>query len=304
MDHQHNYHSGRTKNKGKKLVLAIFLNILITITQVIGGLISGSLSLISDALHNFSDVIALVISYIASVLINKKHTVHKTFGYKRAEIVAAFINTLALIIVAVFLGIESVKRFYNPEVIASMWVIALSIIAILFNGFSALILKKDSTDNLSIKSSYLHLITDMFTSVAVLTGGVIMFYFKVYWIDGVLTLLIAGYLVHSSVLLLSETLKVLMLFTPSSIIIDDINQKICEIPEVQNIHHVHVWQLDNKQIHFEGHVDFTDDIPLNKVNIVLGEIRLILHDQFNIEHVTLQPEYNICHTKDLVGEGH
>lgn len=304
MDHRHNHHSDFTKDKGIKLVLAIFLNILITIIQAIGGLISGSLSLMSDALHNFSDVIALVISYIASVLINKKQTVHKTFGYKRAEIVAAFINTLALIIVAVFLGIESVKRFYRPEVISSMWVIALSITAILFNGFSALILKKDSADNLNIKSSYLHLISDMFTSVAVLTGGAIMYFFKFYWIDGVLTLLIAGYLVYSSVFLLSETLKVLMLFTPSSIIIDDINQKICAIPEVQNIHHVHVWQLDNKQIHFEGHVDFNDDMPLNKVNIVLGEIRSILHEQFNIEHVTLQPEYNSCHTKDLVGEGH
>lgn len=304
MVHHHNSHTDLTKNKGKKLVLAIFLNILITIAQVIGGLISGSLSLISDALHNFSDVIALIISYIASILIHKKQTVHKTFGYKRAEIVAAFVNTLALIIVAVFLGTESIKRFIEPEEISSLWVIELSIIAILFNGFSALILKREATDNLNIKSSYLHLVTDMFTSVAVLTGGVIMYYFKVYWIDGALTLLIAGYLVYSSISLLSETLKVLMLFTPSSIIIDDINQKICAIPEVQNIHHVHVWQLDNKQIHFEGHVDFNDDMPLQKVNIVLGQIQSLLHDQFNIEHVTLQPEFNICHTKDLVDEGH
>jgi cobalt-zinc-cadmium efflux system protein len=304
LTNHHNIVSYSSGGISKKLIVAILLNILITVAQVTGGIASGSLSLISDALHNFSDVIALIISYIASILITKKQTVHKTFGYKRAEIIAAFVNTLALITVAVLLATESLKRFRNPIEISSEYVIILSGIAIFFNGFSALILWKDAADNLNIQSSYLHLLTDMFTSVAVLAGGIIMFYFKIFWIDGALTLLIASYLIYSSVKLLMETLKVLMLFTPSSIIINDINRIICSIPEVQNIHHIHVWQLDNRQIHFEGHVDFNDNLPLSKVNQVLEEIRIILINQFNIEHVTLQPEFEIDHKKDLISEGH
>jgi cobalt-zinc-cadmium efflux system protein len=292
------------KKHNLKLGAAIVLNSLITLLQVSGGIISGSLSLISDALHNFSDVIALVISYIATILSYRKNTVHKTFGYKRAEIVAAFTNTLALISVALYLTTESFQRFYHPEPVSSVWVIALSGTAIFINGLSALILRRDASENLNIKSSYLHLVTDMFSSVAVLCGGVIMYYFSIYWVDGVLTLIIAGCLIYKSLILLSQTLKVLMLFTPSSIIIEDINRKICELPEVENIHHIHVWQLDDKQIHFEGHVDLSEDMPLKKVNDVLEQIRFVLRDRFKIEHVTLQPEYNICYEKDLVSGVH
>ena len=118
-----------------------------------------------------------------------------------------------------------------------------------------------------------------------------------------LTLLIAVYLIYITWSLLLDSIKVLMLFTPSNIILEDISNKICSIPEVWNIHHVHVWQLDDNQIHFEAHVDFSENLPLLKVNTILEKIRIILHDNFQIEHVTLQPEYNVCDKKDLVTKG-
>ena len=125
----------------KKLFLAILLNIGITAAQVIGGFVSGSLALLSDALHNFSDVISLLVSYFASILSRKQASTDKTFGYKRAEILAAFVNASTLIIIAILLIIESVKRFNNPEEINSNLVIWLSALAIAFNGFSVLLLK-------------------------------------------------------------------------------------------------------------------------------------------------------------------
>ncbi len=296
--HQHDHDL-----RGRKLGISIFLNVLITIAQVIGGLISGSLSLLSDALHNFSDVISLVISYIATILTRRKETASKTFGYKRAEILAAFINASTLIIVAILLGIEAVKRFRDPQEIASGWVIILAALSIILNGLSVLILQKDAKDNLNIKSAYIHLLSDMITSVAVLFAGVLMYYFHLWWIDGLLTLLIAVYLVYISWDILLNSLKVLMLFTPSNITIKQISENISTIPEVNNIHHVHVWQLDDKQIHFEAHVDLNEDFPMAKVNEILEEIRLLLLNDFNIAHVTLQPEFNICDKKDLIEQG-
>lgn len=144
MAHSHNHtHSHSHPNlKGRKLLVTIVLNILITLAQVVGGLISGSLALLSDALHNFSDVISLVISYVADRLTKRKASLNKTFGYKRAEILAAFVNAATLIIVAVLLIIEAVERFQNPQAIESNLVIWLSAIAILGNGFSVLLLKR------------------------------------------------------------------------------------------------------------------------------------------------------------------
>lgn len=299
---QHNHNHPNLK--GRKLGITIFLNLIITIAQVAGGLISGSLSLLSDALHNFSDVISLIISYIATILSNKKQTVNKTFGYKRAEIVAAFINASTLIIIAVFLATEAFKRFEAPEIISSKWVIYLAIASILLNGLSVFILQKDAKSSMNIRSAYLHLLSDMFTSVAVLAGGILMYYYKIYWIDGVLTLAIAIYLIYVSWDLLIDSLKVLMLFTPSSITLNSINREISLIQEVENIHHVHVWQLDDNQIHFEAHVDFKENLTLEEVNLILLRIRKILHDKFDIEHVTLQPEYKVCDKKDLITSQH
>lgn len=304
MSHSHHHSSPDVNSQQKKLGFTIVLNIVMTLIQVVGGIISGSLSLLSDALHNFSDVVSLVISYIASILTKKEQTVEKTFGYKRAEIIAAFINTLTLILIAFFLIIEAVKRFYDPHEINSKWVIILSILAILINGFSARLLQHDAKNNLNIRSSYLHLLSDMLTSVAVLAGGLIMFFYDAFWIDGLLTLAIAIYLVILTSKLLMESLKVLMLFTPSGVFPVKINERLCKIPGVENIHHIHVWQLDDKQIHFEGHIDFINNLKLSEVSTVLEEIRRVLHTEFNIDHVTLQPELNSCESKDLISQTH
>ena len=155
--HSHNHSHNHNDLQGRNLIISIFLNILITVCQVIGGLISGSLSLLSDALHNFSDVISLIISYVANKLSKRKASLHRTFGYKRAEVLAAFINASTLIIVAVLLIIEAVKRFQNPQEIESNLVIWMSFLGIIANGLSVLLLKKDAKSNINMKSAYLHL---------------------------------------------------------------------------------------------------------------------------------------------------
>ena len=148
-NHQHGGHAHAHHHpdlKGKKLGVSILLNILITIAQVVGGLMSGSLSLLSDAMHNFSDVVALVISYIADRLTKRKFTPEQTFGYKRAEIIAALINAASLIAISLLLVREAIVRFNHPIEIESTWVIVLAAMSILVNGGSVLLLKKESKD--------------------------------------------------------------------------------------------------------------------------------------------------------------
>lgn len=298
--HGHNHTHDHSDLKGRNLVISIFLNILITAAQVIGGLISGSLSLLSDALHNFSDVISLVVSYIANKLTKRKASFQKTFGYKRAEILAAFINAATLIVVAIILIKEAIERFQNPQEIQSHLVIWLSVLAILGNGFSVLLLKKDSEYNMNMKSAYLHLFTDMMASVAVLIGGLLMKYYQLYWVDSALTFAIALYLIWMGLDLLKNSTKVLMLFTPDDIPIKKIVEDINAFNSIKNVHHVHVWQLNEDETHLEAHIDFNKDITLSEFDIILHDIEDLVFNKYDINHVNIQPEYGKNDAKDII----
>jgi len=299
--HSHNHsHSHDGDFNGRNLLMSIVLNIAITVAQVVGGIVSGSLALLSDALHNFSDVISLVISYIANKLVKRKASLKRTFGYKRAEILAAFINASTLVIVAILLIFEAIERFQNPQNIESNLVIWLSIIAILGNGFSVLLLKNSTDGNMNMKSAYLHLFTDMMASVAVLIGGILMKYYEVFWVDSLLTLAIAVYLIIMGWDLLKNSTKVLMLFTPEDIPVDDIVKDIQSINKVKNVHHVHVWQLNEDETHLEAHIDFTEDISLSKFDTILQQIEEKLYHNYNINHVNIQPEYGKCDSKSVI----
>lgn len=301
--HNHGHHGhqhGHTDLKGRNLFISILLNILITIAQVIGGIISGSLALLSDALHNFSDVLSLVVSYIATVLARKEASAHRTFGYKRAEIIAAFVNAATLMVVAVILIVEAIERFANPIPIASNLVIWLSLLGILANGISVLLLKKDSEKNMNMRSAYLHLLTDMLASVAVLIGGLLMKFYEVFWVDPLLTIIIALYLIYVGYDLLKNSTRVLMLFTPNTIKVQRIVEAISTISPIKNVHHVHIWQLNENEVHLEAHIDFDQDIKLSEFDIILEKIEKVVYQDFGINHVNIQPEFGKCDSKSVI----
>ncbi|MCM5662264.1 cation diffusion facilitator family transporter [Galbibacter mesophilus] len=300
MGHSHSHNHSHTPLKGTNLLISIVLNILITVSQVIGGLVSGSLALLSDALHNLTDVISLVISYIANRLSGKKASTNKTFGYKRAELIAAFVNASTLIVIAVLLIIEAIKRFFNPQTIASELVIWLSLFGILANGLSVFLLKNDAKKNINMKSAYAHLLTDMLASIAVLVGGLLMKFYQLFWVDSVLTFLIAVYLVYVGFDLLKNSTRMLMLFTPPEIDIKEVVKEVHKIPTVNKLHHIHVWCLNDEELHLEAHLDFKKDISLSEFNEVLAEVETVLHDKFGINHVNIQPEFNKEDAKDFI----
>lgn len=295
----HHHHHSHTNVKGRNLFWSVVLNLGITAGQLIGGLVSGSMALLSDALHNFSDVLTLVISYVANRLAKKKFTIKHTFGFQRAEILAAFINSATLIALAVFLGIEAFNRIMHPKPIASGVVIWLAVASILVNGASVLLIQSDAKKNLNIKSAYLHLFTDMLTSVAVLAGGLFMKYAHVFWVDGLITLLIAGYLIYSGWSLFRESINIIMLFTPTNIDIAALTSRIEAIEGIKNLHHLHLWKLTDQKINMEAHVDVTRNQTMTQFESQLKQIQAITHEM-GIHHVTIQPELNVADNKELI----
>ena len=293
-------HIHKHEVKGNNLILSILLNLLITIAQVIGGIISGSLALISDALHNFSDVLSLVFSLVAHKLSRRKASLNNTFGYKRAELIAAFINAITLIIVAFFLIYEASSRLFHPEPIKSGLVIWLALLGIVVNGGSVLLLKKDSEHNLNMKSAYLHLLTDMMASVAVLVGGLLMKFYGWFWVDSVMTLLIASCLIYVSYDLIKSATKMLMLFTPDYINIKELVREVHKIKGVNKLHHIHIWHLNDEELHLEAHLDCSEDIKMSEFNILLEKIETVLYNEFKINHINIQPEFKKEDPKDFI----
>ncbi len=290
-----------TQVSGKNMAIAIVLNIIITGGQIIGGVISGSVALLTDALHNFSDVVSLILSYFTNRLAKRKSTINQTYGFKRAEILSAFINSATLIGIAIYLIVEAVERFINPQKVNSDIVIYFAIASVIFNLISVVILHKDSKNNLNIKSAYLHLFTDVLTSIAVMIGGFLMKYYGIYRIDSILSVAIAIYLIFSSYKLLIESIKILMQFTPKEVDIQNVCDKVCVINEIKNIHHVHLWQLNDKELFFEAHIDLKKDIKITDFQDVLSNIEKVL-DEFEIHHFNIQPEFNIDDNKSIIVE--
>ena len=296
MVHEHHHHH---EVSGKSLWWTILLNLTITLAEVIGGFISGSMALISDATHNFSDVLSLIISYVANRLTRRKATTTHTYGFKRSEILAAFINSTTLIVLAIFILVEGIQRFFATETINAQWVIWMAVGSILVNGLSVLFIRKDAKGNMNIRSSLLHLFSDMMTSVAVLLGGLTIKYFQWYWVDALFSVLIALYLLYSSWGILKSSLKIIMQFTPDGLEVDEMTNVISKISGIKNIHHLHIWQIDEHELMLEAHVDMEKDVAISEFEKVLNEIKQAV-DRYNIHHVNIQPEFSVDDNKQII----
>ena len=303
MSHNHSHGHSHThvseETREKNLFITIALNFLITIVQIAGGIISGSLALLSDALHNLSDGVALVIAYIAMRLSKRPKSFKYTFGMKRAEVLAAIFNASTLIIISFFLIKEAIERFSNPEPIKGTLMLIVASVGLAANFAGIMLLKAGSKDNINIRSAYFHLLSDTISSVAVIIGAVFIIFFQIYWIDPVLTILISLYILNETFKIVKEAVDMVMMSSPADIDISEIKKLLEALPLVQNIHHVHIWRLNEKETHFEAHIE-VDDMTVAESTEMQKEIEHLLHDKFEINHTTLQFEYNKCDNKSMI----
>jgi cobalt-zinc-cadmium efflux system protein len=284
----------------KKLLAATFLNLVITIVEIAGGLLSGSLALLSDALHNLSDTFATFIAYLATLIGKRDANQKRTFGYKRLEILAALTNAVILIVISVFLIKEAWIRWQNPEPINSMIMLVVGMIGLLANVYAMLILRKDAGKSLNVKAAYLHLLGDSLSSVIVIAGGILISLFKINWIDPVITVIISVYIIRSGFLILRDSVNILMQSAPDNIDLPSIKKRVEQQPEVSNIHHIHAWMLTDREVHLEAHVELKNDLKLSNVKKVQTEIETYLKEHFGIGHITLQFEFNTDHEPALI----
>jgi len=275
------------------------INLIIPIVQIWGGIVSGSMALISDALHNLSDFISLVINY-AALLIGKRGPSHKqTFGYKRVEIFAALISVAILYAAGVYIAIEAWHRFFSPQPISGQIVIWIALFGFAGNIFSALILHSGAKVNLNMKSAFLHMLADAATSLAVVALGIIWLFKPWYWLDPVLSWLIVAIIIYSGWGILKDSFLILMNATPTGINLNEIKNTLEAIEGIGEIHDLHVWNPSAESIALAAHITVPDQM-LGKVDELAQKARTILLDKFNIDHPTLQFESSTCQNGGLL----
>ena len=274
----------------RRLAVAITFNMLLTVAQVIGGIVSGSLSLIADALHNFSDASALVIALVARKIGRRPADHFKTFGYKRAEVIAALINLVTLVLIGLYLMYEAVWRIVEPAVIEGWTVVIVAGFALVIDVATAMLTYRMSRTSINIRAAFLHNVSDALASVGVVVAGTLILLYEWYWTDTLLTLIIASYVLYQAATLMPKTIHILMQGTPENIAIEDVIQAMQQVNGVSNVHHVHIWQLDEQHNALEAHVVIGD----SQMESVKGALKEMLAQRFAITHSTLEFEDEVC----------
>ena len=279
-----------TAESDRGLLGAVFINILLTLAQVIGGIISGSLSLIADALHNLSDAASLGIALFARTISRKPADKTKSFGYQRAEVIAALINLTLLVTVSLYLIYEAVWRILEPQVVTGLIIVVVAGVAFVVDMVTALITFRMSKNSLNMKVAFLHNLADALTSIGVIIAGALILLYQWYWVDTLLTFLIAGFVLWQGIIMLPKTIHLLMEGTPENLSSDEIKASMEEAKDVEDVHHIHIWNLDEHRIALEAHVVVATN-ELQEVEVIKGKLKEILKDRFKITHSTLEFEY-------------
>jgi cobalt-zinc-cadmium efflux system protein len=282
-------HHHQPVSLGKRLLVTMILNLLIPAVQLVGGLLSGSMALVSDAVHNFSDFTSLLISYVALRMGERQPTVSQTFGYKRLEVLAALLNVTLLYSVAGFIAIEGWQRLLAPQPISGSLVVAIALVGLLGNSFSTFLLRAGAKSNINIRSSFLHMLSDTLTSLGVVVLGVIWLYKPWYWLDHLFSWIIVALIFYGGWGILRETYQILMNATPPGINVREVKRAVESLEGIREMHHIHVWTLSPSRAALAAHI-IVDDQMLSSVDGLVVRVRELLECRFGIDHPTLQFE--------------
>tara|TARA_R110002020_G_scaffold232366_2_gene443950 strand:- start:12542 stop:13558 length:1017 start_codon:yes stop_codon:yes gene_type:complete len=276
-----------------RLLWSVALNQLLTVGQVIAGIYSGSVALLSDAAHNFNDANALLIAWFARRISKRKSNERYTFGYRRAELIGAVINLTLLGVIGLYLVYEGTSRFFAPQEIIGWLMAAAALLALIVDVGTALLLWAMSKGSLNVKAAFIHNMVDALGSLAVLIGAGAVIYLDWQWIDPVLTLVISGYVLWQVVTMLPQAIRILMEGTPTDLNLQTMVSELQKCDKVEDLHHIHVWQLDEEHKALEAHVVINRE-NAGQLERIKNEIKERLHHDYGITHSTLEFEYPDC----------
>ena len=290
MGHQHHHIDAQTGDR--RVVLAVAINLALSIAQIIGGIFSGSLALIADAMHNFSDAISLIIAFGARKIARRAANADMTFGYGRAEIVAALINYTTLIMVGFYLAYEAILRFFAPQDVDGWLVVIIAGIALLVDLATAFLTYTMSKNSMNIRAAFLHNMADALGSVAVIFAGTLILLYDWRLIDPLITLLIAGYILWQSFKEIGPVIRILMLGSPPGANLEKLVDDILGLEGIDDIHHAHLWQIDEHRTALDAHLVIKKG-SWRDADAIKASAKKCLQDLHGISHTTLELECSV-----------
>ncbi|QHQ34566.1 cation diffusion facilitator family transporter [Algicella marina] len=298
----HGHHHVDPDAGDRRVAIAVLVNLGLTAAQVIGGVLAGSLALIADALHNFSDAISLIIAFAARKIARRPANEEMTFGYGRAEIVAALINYTTLIVIGLYLAFEAVMRFTDPQPVEGWLIVIIAGIALIVDAVTAALTFAMSKDSANIRAAFLHNVADALGSIAVILAGTLVLLFGWNIVDPLVTLMISGYILWQALSEIGGVIRILMLASPPEVDVREIVSAMTAVDGVDSVHHVHVWQMQEHTAAVEAHIVITPE-KWEASSTIKADIKTRLADAFGISHTTLELECapDACDDAQLIG---
>jgi len=298
----HNHESlGSDGTLDKRLWATAALNLAITVAELVGGLLAGSLALLSDAAHNLSDVVAVVLAVTARRLSRRPPTTRHTYGLKRVEVLAALINAVTLIAVTALIAREALVRLLHPEPVAQGIMLVVALVALGANIGSVLLLRRHDKDDVNVRSAFLHMAQDALASLAVVVAALFAHTSAGPYIDAVAALLVGLVVLRSALSLAWQTVSTILEGVPVDVDIVDLAARVGRAFAPASLHHVHVWEIGPSQRLLTAHVSMGQELNGRDVEGLLSRIKAFLHEQWEINHATLEPEFLGCEQPELLG---
>ena len=291
-DHAHHHHEALTK-VNTAFVVGIILNLAFVMAEAIVGILIDSLSVLSDAGHNLADVGTLALSLLAFKLMKVKSNNHYTYGYRKASILVALFNSILLLVTIGAIIFGAVDRFFYPQTIPGLTVSIIAGIGIVINFSTALLFLRNKEKDINVKSAYLHLLADALVSAGLVIGGIVIYYTKLYWLDSVFSLIIAGIILFSTWKLMKESLRLSLVGVPSGIHLEEVVGLIQKTEGVKAVHHVHIWPLSSAENALTAHLVLEESVQGEQEAHLKHELRHLL-EHHNIQHVTFETEREDC----------
>jgi cobalt-zinc-cadmium efflux system protein len=293
MSHNHTHIS----NAGNRLKYSLFLSVVILAAEIVGGLLSNSLALLSDAGHVLADIIALGLSWYGIRQAEKASNQHMTFGYHRIGVLVAIINATAIFLIGAVIIYEAYRRFQSPPEVEGQLMTIVALIGLAANILVTLWLRSEQKHNINIRSAFWHAFGDAIASVGVIAGGLIILITGALWIDPFISILISIIIFWAAWSILREGLRVLLEATPKDVDVLAMIGALKQVPGVKDVHDVHVWSISPELRAMNGHV-LIDDISISQAEDIRGKVEKIVREQFHIGHTTLQMECQNCQSSE------
>ena len=289
-DDGHHHHHDVASTSDGRLIMAVAINVGLTVVEVVAGVLAGSLALIADAVHNFTDAASLGVALAARRIGRRVADEQFTYGYRRAELVGALINLTTLLVIAFFLVLESIERMLDPQPVMGIWVVAAASVALVVDLGTAGLLWRMSEDNMNVRAAWLHNLTDAAASLAVIATGAAIAVYDIALLDPLVTVALAAWMAWMAIGMLKRTATMLMDGTPPGLDLQAVADAIAELPGVVHAHHLHAREIDEDRRSLEAHIIVERDVDAEAMIGVTRAARELLQDRFDVQHTTLQLE--------------